>query len=260
MTEQNQNLTIEEAEALEGQSSPDNMVFLTGDKHGDMGEVKKFCKRMELPQDSTVIILGDAGVNFFRDLRDKQRKDCLARLAPTIFCVHGNHEARPTEALGYHEAYYHGGKVMVQDAYPNILFPLDGEIFHFCGQSVLVIGGAYSVDKKLRLANGWPWFPDEQPSQEIKDKVEEVLEREGWEVDVVLSHTCPRRYVPTEAFISGIDQSAVDTSTEDWLDVIECQLKYKHWYCGHYHIEKKIDKLRFMFHDFDMFPCPELRG
>ena len=34
-----------------------------------------------------------------------------------------------------------------------------------------------------------------------------------------------------------------------WLDTIEDKLDYKKWYCGHYHIDKYIDKLRFMFKD-----------
>ena len=63
--------------------------------------------------------------------------------------------------------------------------------------------------------------------------------------------TCPRKYEPTEVFLSGLDQSSVDKSTEDWLDGIEDRLDYKKWYCGHYHTRKQIDKIQFMFEDFD---------
>ena len=28
-------------------------------------------------------------------------------------------------------------------------------------------------------------------------------------------------------------------------------LDYKKWYCGHYHTRKQIDKMQFMFEDFD---------
>ena len=57
--------------------------------------------------------------------------------------------------------------------------------------------------------------------------------------------------MPYEAFISGVDQSKVDKTTEEFLDEIENTTKYKMWYCGHYHIDKKIDKLRFMMYDID---------
>jgi len=233
---------------------PENIVYLTGDKHGSFEPIKQFCNGREMERENTFIILGDAGLNYYLDLRDDRKKKELAALPPTFFCIHGNHEARPTPELGYHEMVYHGGRVMVQEEYPNILFPLDGEIFDFCGHSCLVIGGAYSVDKHYRLLNGWNWFPDEQPSQEIKEKVEKVLAERDWKVDVVLSHTCPLKYEPIEAFLSGIDQSKVDKSTEEWLDKIESRLNYQRWYCGHYHIVKKIDNLQFMFKDFALLP------
>ena len=54
-------------------------------------------------------------------------------------------------------------------------------------------------------------------------------------------------------FIPGVDQSKVDTSTEEFLDKIESKLNYKIWYCGHYHTDKKTDKIRFMFNDIDTF-------
>lgn len=68
-------------------------------------------------------------------------------------------------------------------------------------------------------------------------------------IDIVLSHTCPYKYEPRDAFLPMIDQSTVDDSTERWLDGIEEKADYKAWLCGHWHIEKQIDKLRFLFHD-----------
>ena len=115
-----------------------------------------------------------------------------------------------------------------------------------------MIGGAYSVDKRYRLARGAKWWPDEQPSDEIKSKVESVLEQRGWQIDIVLSHTCPLKYEPREVFLAGINQSTVDKSTEVWLGTIEAKLQYEHWYCGHYHTVKEIDKLQFMFEDFTL--------
>ena len=72
-------------------------------------------------------------------------------------------------------------------------------------------------------------------------------------MDAVLSHTCPRKYVPVEHLMPAIDQSKVDKSTENWLDTIEDKLDYKEWYCGHWHINKRIDKLTFLFHDIRLF-------
>ena len=110
----------------------------------------------------------------------------------------------------------------------------------------------------MRLAHGWGWWEDEQPSEEIREYVEQQLEKRGWKADVVLSHTAPLKYEPVEVFMSGVNQSSVDKSTEVWLDSIEDRLSYEKWYCGHYHTEKKIDKLEIMFESFDEF-CSGMR-
>jgi 3-oxoacid CoA-transferase subunit A len=134
--------------------------------------------------------------------------------------------------------------------YPSLLFAKDGEIYNLDGRRCIAIGGAYSVDKYHRIANRWGWWADEQPSDEIKRRVEHRLDSENWRVDVVLSHTAPLKYEPREVFLPGIDQSSVDKSTELWLDTIEDRLDYDQWYCGHYHTNKTIDKTRFLFEDY----------
>ena len=150
--------------------------------------------------------------------------------------------------LDDHEAFWHGGIVYFEDDYPNLLFAKDGEIYDLDGQKAIAIGGAYSVDKYYRLQRGMNWFPDEQPSEEIKQRTEMQLSTIDWNVDVVLSHTCPQKYVPIEAFMPGLDQSKVDHSTEEWLDTIEDRLNYRDWFCGHWHIDKRIDKMHFLMH------------
>ena len=63
----------------------------------------------------------------------------------------------------------------------------------------------------------------------------------------------PLKYEPVEVFMAGVDQSRVDKSTEEWLDGIEDRLDYGKWYCGHYHTEKKIDRVEIMFENYGVF-------
>lgn len=154
---------------------------------------------------------------------------------------------RPQTLITYNEEQWNGGTVYVEEEFPNLLFAKDGEVYDLEGCNAIAIGGAYSVDKWHRLLCDLQWFADEQPSDEIKAKVEKKLEERGWHVDAVLTHTCPQRYTPVEAFMSCVDQSTVDKSTEMWLDTIEEQLDYKAWYCGHWHINKRTDKMHFLF-------------
>ena len=229
------------------------MIYYTGDTHGQPAKILNFVQRFELTKDDVIVILGDAGLNYYgNDRGDSRGKRQLNNTEVKIFCLHGNHERRPESLPYYHEAEWHGGVVYIEDALPNLLFAKDGEIFNLDGRQAIVIGGAYSVDKFYRLGRGIDWFEDEQPSEVVKDRVEAKLEKVGWKIDTVLSHTCPAKYIPTEAFLQGIDQDTVDRSTENWLNRIEDCLAYNHWLCGHWHIDKKIDKLHFLMHSFEV--------
>lgn len=227
-------------------------VYLTGDTHGRFERIACFCRDNHTTLGDVLIILGDAGVNYYLDRRDEKLKQRIDKMPVTLLCIHGNHEARPTAALGYEPVERFGGTVMVQREYPNLLFALDGEVYELGGRSCIAIGGAYSIDKHYRLLRGAAWWPDEQPGNAIKRRVESALARHGWQVDVVLSHTTPLSYEPTEAFLPFIDQSSVDTSTERWLDEIEHKLDYSRWYAGHFHTTETVDKLRLMYQDYTL--------
>lgn len=240
--------------------------YITGDTHGDFKSILKFCQRMNTTKDNDVmIVLGDAGVNYhvasisnkpyhYEDtIQNTYYKKSFEKIPITFFIVQGNHEAPAWYCKDYKEKIWNGGIVYYQEAYPTLLFAKSGEIYDIHGQKVLAIGGAYSVDKFYRLHNNLRWFPEEQPDQDIKERCEKMLESITWKVDIVLSHTCPHKYTPIETFLPHISQAEVDKSTEKWLDSIEDKLKYKKWYCGHYHIEKDIDNISFMFNQINLF-------
>lgn len=230
------------------------MIVFTGDIHGDMTKIYNFVTFLrdswrEVPE--AIVILGDVGANYYLNGRDRKFKKKLNRLGVDILCLHGNHEARPQTIDSYITEEYHGGNVMVEPEYPHLKFLIDGEIYNLDGLQTLAIGGAYSVDKFYRLENGWQWFNDEQPSEETKRIVERRLELNDWKVDQIISHTCPTKFIPTEMFIPGIDQSKVDTSTEEWLDKIEDKTEYQRWLCGHWHCDKNVtDKFTILFDSF----------
>ncbi len=226
------------------------MIYITGDTHGDFERYIAFSEKTEPTAEDTMIILGDAGLNYYSNDRDSMRKSFVNSFPFTTFCIHGNHEMRPADVDSYKTKEYCGGTVWYEDKYPNILFAKDGEIYNFAGYNCIIIGGAYSVDKYYRLARGWQWFDTEQPTDEIKMFVEAQLSQRDNKIDIVLSHTCPIQYEPIEVFLPGIDQSSVDKSTEEWLGKIESCIEYKRWYCGHYHTDKKIDKIQFLFKYF----------
>lgn len=229
------------------------MIYITGDKHADFREVFYFCYANDTSLDDILIVLGDAGINYYANEKDYMLKNSLLQYPITFFCIHGNHEERPENIKTYKTKKFHDGIVYYEEDYPNILFAKDGEVYNFNNHKVLVIGGAYSVDKYFRLARGYNWYESEQPDDKTKNKVKKVLKDLDNKVDIILSHTCPYKYLPREMFLEGIDQSTVDNSTEYFLDEIEEMADYNLWYCGHYHTDKEIDKIIFMFHKIEEF-------
>ena len=217
------------------------MIFITGDTHGEFFRFN----HLKQTDDDMVIILGDVGLNYYLNNKDKKLKDFVKLYKLKLFCIQGNHEERPENISSYKEVDMFGGKVFIEEEYPEYIFAKNGEVYNIDGKSVLVVGGAYSVDKDYRIRKGYRWFKDEQLTEKEK---EEILKKySGKHIDIILSHTCPLKYEPTETFLSFIDQSKVDKSMEEFLDLVEEAVDYDKWYCGHYHIEKKIDKIEFMF-------------
>lgn len=235
--------------------------LVTGDTHGHFERIFRYIEQHDLEKNrnTTFIILGDAGINYYGWALDRELKELIESYGITFFCIHGNHERRPESIGTYKEKMWNNGKVYVEDEYPHILFAKDGEIYDIQGMKTLVLGGAYSIDRDYRIAlnpHNPMWWRDEQPSPEIMERVENKLSQVDWNVDVVLSHTCPRNYEPMEAYLEGIDQNFIDKTTENWLQDIESKLTYEYWYAGHWHIEKKIEKMEFMYkniHEFKVF-------
>ena len=237
-------------------------IYLTGDKHADFEDLvlKSIC--YGFTERDLIIILGDVGINFFGDYRDILHKDMLAQVPCTILCVRGNHEMRPTDpALGgvYHEIDWMGDKAYVEDEYPRFIMAADGARYHINDRDFLVIGGAYSVDRPWRIANGAGWFSDEQLTPTEMEVIRQSVSAHGNQEDIILAHTCPYNYRPVECFLSGVDESSVDSSMERFLQVIIDMTDWSEFYCGHWHIDKQVAagpggqrKLRFLFHDIVM--------
>ena len=225
------------------------MIYITGDTHGNFQRIKEFCQEQQTTTNDYLIILGDAGINYFGD-HDNKLKEELTKIPITFLCVYGNHEERPENIKTYQEINLFDGIMYQEKNYPNLLFFKDSEIYTILNKKVLVIGGAFSVNKDLMIERGYKWFKDEQPSELIKKQTLNNLKENNYQVDYILSHTCPYKYLPYEMFYVGVNQDKVDQSTEKFLDLIEESTDYHKWYCGHFHTDKVVDKINFMFEGY----------
>ena len=204
-------------------------VYMTGDIHGDpirLWSIENFCNNHKTTTDDWLICLGDVGLNYYgaKSKEEISLKNEAAKLPIKMFCIHGNHERRPIKEDGYKEIEVTEGAIqgpMLWDSrYPNQYFAIDGAVYKIQTSertlNALVCGGAYSVDKFYRLQFRANWWPDEQPNELTKGLVRLMATR--YPIDIMLTHTCPLRFEPKELFLDCIDQSTVDTTTEEFFD------------------------------------------
>ena len=76
-------------------------LYLGGGTHWRFERIACFCRDNRTTREDVLIILGDAGVNYYLNHRDEKLKRYIDTMPVTLLCIHGNHEARPTAALGY---------------------------------------------------------------------------------------------------------------------------------------------------------------
>ena len=87
-------------------------------------------------------------------------------------------------------------------------------------------------------SNGYSWFPQEQLDEEEQKIGTELCEKYAYRFDMVLSHTCPICFEPTDLFLSFVDQSSVDKTMERYLGGLEFKMSYDKWLWGHYHADR----------------------
>ena len=232
--------------------------LVTGDCHGGtfvINRIDNIARNNSdlIPNETAIIILGDSGINFWLNKKEKIYKKLIQSQGYYIYCIRGNHDYNPTKLPNMSCSYDATiqGNVWYDPDFSNIRYLTNG-IYYFNGHKTLVIGGAYSVDKYYRLENGWNWFEDEQPNQEEKDAIFNLI-TDNREFDLVLTHTCPYENRPTDAFLPFIDQSTVDNSTEHFLSEVKSKIKFNKYCFGHFHLDRiePDDKFIQYYHGFD---------
>ena len=235
-----------------------NRVYALGDIHGKWQIVRDFYLTNKIQEkftkEDTLILLGDAGLNYYFNYRDEDAKQKLGKFPFTYFVIRGNHEERPSVCAAKNPGLWHtetfwGNTVYVENQFPHIKYALDEVSLYWIPYDdhkyyqTLVIPGAYSVDKYYRLQNGWSWFEGEQLTAAEMERGLDLIHCFDNEVDLVLSHTCPILFEPTDLFLSFVDQNMVDKTMERYLGKIEYQLQYNTWLWGHYHATREYPRI-----------------
>lgn len=228
--------------------------LVRGDTHGGTNWITEQLKDYQ-PEQTAIIILGDAGFNFFLNKRDQQVKEYVEQFGYYIYAVRGNHEMRPEHLPSLIHEYDKNveGWVIYEPDYPHIRYfdEYASPIYTINGYRCLVLNGAYSVDKWYRLNRAGMteetnnpkrtgWFADECLTKGEMAEIERYIDKScDYSFDFVLSHTCPLKYQPTDLFLGFVDQSKVDTSMEEWMDKLSEKIVVNFaWIFGHYHADR----------------------
>ena len=216
-------------------------IYVTGDTHGgpDLQKIRDWDNGK--PGDC-LIVAGDFGYPWdFSDIEEDDIKWLEARPYRVLF-VDGNHERfdywrdRPTEE-------WMGGSVQRLRPRSPILRLMRGEIYAIEGSTVFTMGGATSADKQWRRPFE-DWWPCELPSEKNFEQAREKLDEVGWKVDYIITHTCATSFIePTMGRWGDPDRLT------DFFQELEKRLDYKHWYYGHFHIDRDVDERHTVLYD-----------
>ena len=228
--------------------------FVRGDTHGNFNWMMNGCLKEYVPDETAIIILGDAGFDFYLNKTDLRKKKEINDRGYHIYWLRGNHEARPSDVDGYKLIYDQNvnGAVYYDPRFPNLRAFANYGLYDIDGYTCFVIGGAYSVDKYWRLQRAGTteetndpkktgWFSNEQLTKEEMSECEDMITRfykMGKCVDFVFSHTCPLSWQPTDLFLNQVDQSTVDSSMEIWMDELKDKFDWNVWLWAHYHADR----------------------
>ena len=130
------------------------MIYITGDTHRDFTRLHN----LKGTEEDMLIVLGDAGINYYLNEEDTKYKEYLNSFIIKLFCVRGNHEERPENINTYKEVDMFGGKVYIEENYPNLIFAKDGRAYcPKCNSRDIII---YNKCKKVYGFNDVKYMPN----------------------------------------------------------------------------------------------------
>ena len=230
-------------------------VFVCGDTHGllDVKKIDKLKREEKLDYGDYLIICGDCGVVWDKASLPEHTQ-YFENVGCNVLFIDGNHENFDMLSE-YPVEIWNGGKI--QKISEHIFHLMRGQVFEIYGKKFLTIGGADSSDREYRKEH-ISWWSDERISYDDINEAKQNLEKVNYKVDYVITHTPPTKTL--NEFVKILTQCGEDipyylkqkiksTKSSDMLDFVVKEVKYKFWFCGHLHIDEKINKTRILYAD-----------
>ena len=212
-------------------------VLVVGDLHGSEHWAKMSLEYAARNGCNAIVQVGDFGRWIPNDatiryLNTVQRE--ADEYDIDFYWLDGNHEDHTRIDHGWPTAQY-------TDGYKRVIYLPRGYRWSWWGKRFMTVGGAVSVDKRMRKA-GVSWWPEEELTD---SQVEYASRDDGTPVDVVFSHDCP-----LGVDIPGIGRDLKTGNSNGWpydvlLDAERHRVKMRKifdsvrpqlWFHGHFHV------------------------
>ena len=216
------------------------MFFVTADTHGKyyFSKLKTFAKENpKLTKKDYVIIAGDFG-GLWNEESVAEDLVPYERLPFTVLFVDGNHE-NFNLLNQFPVTEWKGGKV--HKISPNIIHLMRGQVYEIDDKKFFVMGGGTSVDKMYRT-EGISWWKEEIPSLAELQEARENLAKHNNEVDYIITHSCDERSLYYPPIVTRSNKRGKTQEENKLFNEYENNVKYKHWYFGHYHVDGNINE------------------
>lgn len=193
------------------------MIYATGDTHAPIDirklNTKNFPEQKEMTKSDYLIILGDFGLWWGNNIKDKTemywRKWLNDKKFTTLF-LDGNHENHrrlhsgviAPEVINGTGYYSDSRGYLVEKKFSGYVGRIAGSIYHLRrgevytieGKKFFVMGGAESVDK-LSRTEGRSWWREEVPNNKEFYYGLDNLDAHNRSVDYILGHTAPESII-----------------------------------------------------------------
>lgn len=229
-------------------------MYVTGDIHTD--EIKKlntknFPKQKLLSKKDYVIIAGDFGLVWDNSKSELYLRNWFEKKHFTTLFIDGNHDNHQL-LNNYPIEQWNGGKI--HRISPSIIHLMRGQVYTLENKKVFTFGGAESVDIKgtkplsymdtYERAILWKgrrkninWWKEELPSEEEMQEGLKNLKENNWTVDYIITHCSSTSVLNILADIKHQDYNP--NILNNYLEIIQEKVNFKHWYFGHHHIDYK---------------------
>lgn len=203
-------------------------VYICGDIHGNFGYLTFLLKQVK---GSIVIQVGDFGIGFSTRKNDiytlEQLNDKLIELDIILYTIRGNHD---------NKSFFTG-----EFQYSNLKLLKDYTVLNIEGLNYLFVGGAISIDRKLRTKDNDYWEDEVFILNESK-----LYNIKG--IDVVITHSTPDFAYPigfnsTVHHFASDDGSLLSDLTHErvlitkMFDILMLNNDIRNWYYGHFHTD-----------------------